>query len=148
MDARASQQYLLIVKYNFDLVLLSPQWHAIEEEEVIRSLESSLKGLTAEEAKQRLTEFGYNELKKYKKASLLQIFLDQFKNFFVLMLIGAIMISVIIGFYESQAAADPRLVLETYTDALAIGAIVALNAVIGFVQEYRSEKAMEAMEKL
>lgn len=130
------------------MVILSSQWHAIEEEEVIRSLESSLKGLTAEEAKQRLTEFGYNELKERKKASLLQIFLDQFKNFFVLMLIGAIIISVIIGFYESQAAADPRVVLETYTDALAIGAIVALNAVIGFVQEYRSEKAMEAMEKL
>ncbi|UCD40078.1 MAG: HAD-IC family P-type ATPase, partial [Candidatus Bathyarchaeota archaeon] len=127
---------------------MSSQWHAIEKEEVLRSLESRLKGLTAEEVKQRLTKFGYNELKKHKKTTLLQILLGQFKNFFVLMLIGAIIISVVIGFFESQAAADPRDVLETYADALAIGAIVALNAAIGFIQEYRSEKAMEAMEKL
>jgi Ca2+-transporting ATPase len=117
-------------------------------EEVIRGLESSLKGLTVEEVKQRLTEFGYNELRKHKKISLLQIFLNQFKNLFMVMLIIAILISVIIGFVESQAAADPHVVMETYADAIAIGAIVTLNAVIGFIQEYRSEKAMEAMEKL
>jgi Ca2+-transporting ATPase len=117
-------------------------------EEVIRGLESSLKGLNVEEAKQRLTEFGYNELRKHKKISLLQIFLNQFKNLFMVMLIIAILISVIIGFVESQAAADPHVVMETYADAIAIGAIVTLNAVIGFIQEYRSEKAMEAMEKL
>jgi Ca2+-transporting ATPase len=130
------------------LVVLSSQWYAIEKDEVMRGLESNLKGLTEEEAKQRLTEFGYNELRKHKKASLLQIFLNQFKNLFVLMLIIAIIISVIIGFVESQAAADLHVVLETYADAIAIGAIVTLNAVIGFIQEYRSEKAMEAMEKL
>lgn len=130
------------------MVTLSSQWHAIEKGEVIRSLESSLEGLTAEEARQRLAEFGSNELKKHKKASLLQIFLNQFRNVFVLILMVAMIISVIIGFYEAQAAADPRVVLETYADAVVIGAIVALNAVIGFVQEYRSEKAMEAMEKL
>ncbi|MFW6117783.1 MAG: cation-translocating P-type ATPase [Thermoproteota archaeon] len=123
-------------------------WHAMEKKEVLSSLDSSLEGLTGEESEQRLTEFGYNELKRHKKISLLQIFLDQFKNIFVLMLIGAIIISVIIGFYESQTAVDPQVVWETYADAIAIGAIVALNAVIGFIQEYRSEKAMEALEKL
>jgi Ca2+-transporting ATPase len=52
------------------------------------------------------------------------------------------------GWFEAKAAAEPRVVVETYVDAIAIGAIVVLNAVVGFVQEFRSEKAMEAMEKL
>ncbi|MFB0514672.1 MAG: cation-translocating P-type ATPase [Candidatus Bathyarchaeia archaeon] len=123
-------------------------WHAIGVEEVIHKLQSNLKGLSEEEAKLRLTEFGYNELRKRKRVSLRQIFLAQFKNIFVIMLIGAIAISIIVGFYEARAAAEPHVVLETYVDAIAIGAIVVLNAVVGFVQEYRSERAMEAMEKL
>jgi Ca2+-transporting ATPase len=127
---------------------MSAHWHAVEKEEIVRSLESSPRGLTAAEATERLSKFGYNELKKHKKASLWQIFLNQFTNLFMVMLIVAIIISALIGFVESQAAADPHIVLETYADAIAIGAIVTLNAVIGFVQEFRSEKAMEAMEKL
>ncbi len=120
----------------------------MEVEEVIRALQSDLKGLNEKEAEPRLRKFGYNELKKRKKTSPLQIFLAQFKNIFVIMLLIAIIISVIIGWYEVQAAAEPHVVIETYVDAIAIGAIVILNAVVGFVQEYRSEKAMEAMEKL
>jgi len=117
-------------------------------EEVLSALQSDLKGLNSEEAELRLRKFGYNELRKRKGVSLLQVFLAQFKNIFVIMLLVAIAISVIIGWYEAQAAAEPRTVIETYVDAIAIGAIVVLNAVIGFVQEYRSERAMEAMEKL
>ena len=120
----------------------------MELEEVIPALESDLKGLSEKEAMLRLHKFGYNELKKRKKASPLQIFLAQFKNIFVIMLLMAIIISVIIGWYEAKAATEPHVVIETYVDAIAIGAIVILNAVVGFVQEYRSEKAMEAMEKL
>jgi len=123
-------------------------WHAIELDEAILNLKSNLKGLSTEEAKLRLSTFGYNELTKQKKISLLQIFLAQFKNIFVIMLIGAIIISATIGFYEAQTSIETRFVLETYVDAIAIGAIVILNAIVGFVQEYRSEKAMEAMEKL
>jgi Ca2+-transporting ATPase len=130
------------------MVELASPWHVTKEEEVIRNLETSLKGLNPEEAKLRLTKFGYNELKKRKKTSVLQIFFDQFRNIFVVMLIGAIIISVLIGFSEMEAAAEPRMVLETFVDAIAIGVIVLLNAIIGFVQEFRSEKAMEAMEKL
>ncbi len=127
---------------------MDSRWHAIGVEEVIRKLKSNIEGLSEEEAKLRLTEFGYNELKKRKRASLLQIFLAQFKNIFVLMLIGAIIISIVVGLLEARAAAEPRAVLETYVDSIAIGMIVVLNAVVGFVQEYRSEKAIEAMEKL
>ncbi len=127
-------------------------WHAMEAEEVLRTLQSDLKGLSDEEAKLRLHKFGYNELEKRKRVSPLQIFLSQFKNIFVIMLLVAIiicvMICVIIGWSEAEAAAEPRAVIETYVDPIVIGAIVVLNAVVGFVQEYRSEKAMEAMEKL
>lgn len=106
------------------LIGLASPWHVTKEEEVIRNLETSLEGLSSEEANLRLTKFGYNELKKRKKTSVLQIFSDQFRNIFVLMLIGAIIISVIIGFSEMQAAAEPHVVLETYVDAIAIGVIV------------------------
>jgi len=123
-------------------------WHALKIEEVFKKLETSERGLTNAEAEKRLNEYGANELKKRKRVSPLQIFSAQFKNIFVIMLLVAIAISVIMGLYEAQAAAEPHVVIETYVDAIAIGVIVALNAVVGFVQEYRSEKAMEAMEKL
>src|SRR3972149_10623898 len=130
------------------LVKSNSMWHAKETEEVIRALQSDLKGFSVEKAEANLREFGYNELKRRKRASPLQIFLAQFKNIFVIMLLVSIIISGIIGWYEAQAAAEPHAEVETYVDAIAIGAIVILNAVVGFVQEYRSEKAMEAMEKL
>ena len=123
-------------------------WHTLNVEEILKKLETSERGLTKTEAEKRLGEYGANELKRRKRASPLQIFLAQFKNIFVIMLLVAIIISVIIGWYEAQAAAEPHAEVETYVDAIAIGAIVILNAVVGFVQEYRSEKAMEAMEKL
>jgi Ca2+-transporting ATPase len=117
-------------------------------EEVLRTLQSDLQGLSEEEAELRLRKSGYNEFKKRKRVSPLQIFLAQFRNIFVIMLLIAITISVIVGWYEVQAAAELRVVIETYVDAIAIGAIVVINVVVGFVQEYRSEKAMEAMEKM
>lgn len=127
---------------------LVPIWHAMREEEALRSLKSDPIGLTKEEVELRLQKFGYNELEKPKHVSPLQIFLSQFKNIFVTMLLGAIMISAIVGWYEVPISTEPRLAIESYVDAIAIGAIVILNAVVGFVQEYRSEKAMEAMQKL
>jgi Ca2+-transporting ATPase len=120
----------------------------MDPEKVLHALQSNLNGLSDEEAKLRLHKFGYNKLKRRKKVSPLQIFLAQFKNTFVIMLLIAIVISVMIGWFETKAAAEPHVVLETYVDAIAIGAIVVLNAIVGFIQEFRSEKAMEAMEKL
>ncbi len=120
----------------------------MEVEEVLHALQSDLKGLSDGEAELRLRKFGFNELKKRERASPLRIFLDQFKNIFVIMLLIAIIISIVIGWYEAQVATQPHVAIETYVDAIAIGAIVVLNAVVGFVQEFRSERAMEAMEKL
>ena len=112
---------------------MSPKWHVMETEEFMKSLKASEKGLSEEEAKRRLQEFGPNELVERKRVTPFQIFLGQFKDVFVIMLLIAIGISVLIG---------------EIIDASTIGAIVVLNAVVGFVQEYRSEKAMEAMKKL
>ena len=64
---------------------LVPTWHAMREEEVLRSLQSDLIGLTKEEVELRLQKFGYNESEKPKQVSPLQIFLSQFKNIFMIM---------------------------------------------------------------
>jgi len=120
---------------------MSKPWHAMEIQQVFDALECSPKGLTSAEANRRLQKFGYNELVERKRVTPLQIFLNQFKDVFVIMLLVAIVFSIIIGWYKGGE-------FEEYVDAMTIGAIVALNAVVGFVQEYRSEKAIEAMKKL
>jgi Ca2+-transporting ATPase len=127
---------------------LNPTWHAEDIDEVTKNLKSQANGLTAEQVEQRLREYGYNELKERKKVTALQIFLAQFKNIFVVMLLIAIAISAVLGWYEAQALRAGGSALEAYVDAIAIGAIVVLNAAVGFVQEFRSEKAMEALAKL
>ena len=123
-------------------------WHSKEKEQVLQDLQSGSEGLSIEKVDLKLQEFGYNELKERKRVSALQIFFSQFKNTFTLMLVAAIVISVVLGWYEAEALHDGRLTFETFVDGIAIGAIVILNAVIGFVQEYRSEKAIEALKKL
>jgi len=127
---------------------LDSLWHSKEKEEVIRDLESDDKGLSAQKVKLKRQEFGYNELKERRKTSTLQIFLSQFRNTFTIMLLVAIIISVLLGWYEAQILHDARLTVETFVDGVAIGAIVILNSIIGFIQEYRSEKAIEALKKL
>jgi len=112
---------------------MNPQWHSMEKEKLLESLKATEAGLSTEEAERRLQEFGPNELMERKGITPLQIFLGQFKDIFVIMLLIAIGISVAIN---------------EIVDAATIGGIVFLNAIVGFVQEYRSEKAMEAMKKL
>jgi len=112
---------------------MAEAWHSKKIEEVLSDLKVDQKGLDSQEAHRRLEEFGYNELKEKKKVTPLQIFIRQFKDVFVIMLLIATAISFLIG--------------ETI-DAVIIAVIVILNSVLGFVMEYRSEKAMEAMRKL
>jgi Ca2+-transporting ATPase len=121
----------------------------MKTEEVLEFLGSSPKGLSEEEASRRIKKYGYNELVEKKRVTPIQIFLDQFKDIFVIMLLIAILLSIFIGWYKSTSVAGTNGgFLDEYVDAVTIGAIVALNAVVGFVQEYRSEKAIEAMKKL
>lgn len=109
------------------------RWHQKETNEVIKDLGSSIQGMSSEEAQKRLLEYGPNELKEKKKKTLFMMFLDQFKDFMILVLIAAAIISGVIG--------EPA-------DTIAIIVIVVLNAIIGFVQEYRAEKAMAALKKM
>ncbi|MDP2156564.1 MAG: cation-translocating P-type ATPase, partial [Nitrospirota bacterium] len=90
-------------------------------------------GLSAAEAVKRLAEYGPNELTEKKKKTPFMMILDQFKDFMIMVLIAAAVIAGIVG--------KP-------TDAAAIIAIVILNAIIGFIQEYRAEEAMAALKKM
>ncbi len=101
--------------------------------EVIGEFRSSPQGLSSDEAGKRLEEYGHNELEEKKKKTPFMMFLDQFKDFMIMILIAAAIVSGFIG--------------ELF-DTLAIIVIVIINAVIGFIQEYRAEKAMEALKKM
>ena len=91
------------------------------------------KGLTTEEAKARLEKYGPNELKEKPGPTFLQMVLDQFNNFLIIILIVAAVISMVLG---------------EFIDAVAIMAIVVLNAVLGVVQESKAEKALAALKKM
>jgi Ca2+-transporting ATPase len=122
-------------------------WHSMDEKDVLKDLKTSIKGLSNEEAKRRLEEYGYNELKETKKRTALQMFLEEFKDIFILLLLAATILAAVIGYYESLREPEKSF-LETYTDSITIGIIVLLCAVAGFIQEYRAEKALEALKKL
>ena len=100
-------------------------WHQKDIGEIFRELGSSDSGLSEIEASERLRRHGPNRLQEKKKKTPLSMFLDQFKDFMILVLMAAAVISGIIG---------------EASDTIAILVIVVLNAVIGFVQEYRAEK--------
>lgn len=125
---------------------MSISWHSAGIDEVLQALGTSKKGLAAGEAQERLVKYGYNELTEEERVRPIQMFLNQFKDPFVIMLLVAIVISTGIGWYKSSLIGGGSI--EEYVDAVTIAAIVALNATVGFIQEYRSEKAIEAMKKL
>ncbi|SNQ60244.1 cation-translocating P-type ATPase [Candidatus Methanoperedens nitratireducens] len=112
---------------------LNKKWHALSIENVFGILKSGRPGLSSAEAKNRLSAYGFNELPEKKKTSPVGILLSQFKNYLVLILIGAAVISVFTG--------------ET-TNAYVILGIILFISVLGFVQEYKAEKAMEALKKM
>jgi len=108
-------------------------WH-LGLEDIARRLETDGKaGLSPASAAEKLRQYGPNELQEKKGRGLLAIFLDQFKGLIIWVLIAAALIS---GF------------LKEWVDALAILAIVILNAILGLVQEYRAEKSLAALKKL
>ncbi|MBC7226469.1 MAG: cation-translocating P-type ATPase [Thermoflexales bacterium] len=109
-------------------------WHARSVEETFKELETDPQhGLTKEEAHRRLSKFGSNELAERPRPTFWQMLLDQFNNFLILILIAAAFISLVLGEIE---------------EAIAIIAIVLLNAILGVIQERRAEEALAALKKM
>jgi len=127
--------------------MMSSQWHSTDKDAVLETLRTSTLGLSSEEAKQRLSEYGYNELMEKKRKTALRMFLGEFKDIFILLLIFATIASSAIGYYDLLQG-ETEGVLDAFTDSVTIGIIVVLVAVAGFVQEYRAEKALDALKKL
>jgi Ca2+-transporting ATPase len=126
---------------------LSKSWHSEKIDDVLHNLGVTHEGLNSQEAQERLQKYGYNELVAKKPKSALSMFLGEFKDIFILLLIAATIFSAVIGYYDVITGASEG-VMEAMADAVIIGAIVILVAITGFVQEYRAEKAIEAMKKL
>jgi Ca2+-transporting ATPase len=108
-------------------------WYALPVDETLKELDSSPEGLSQDEAARRLERFGPNTLREEKRISPWEIFLGQFKNFLILLLIAATVISLFLG--------------ETL-DAVVIFTIVIASAILGFYQEYRAERAMQALKAM
>jgi Ca2+-transporting ATPase len=108
-------------------------WHSLSVDEVLERLNSRVEGLTDEEAVERLRKYGPNELEKVEGPSPLRIFARQFANILIVILLAATAFSILVG---------------EVLDALAIIIIVLAATILGFIQEYRAEKAVEALKRM
>ena len=124
-----------LLKIGVGRVLSKPKsWHALSVEESLTQLNvAENQGLTQQEAQNRLATYGLNELKKEKGKSPIKLFLAQFTDVLMIILLIATGLSIVVG--------------ET-VDAIIILIIVFASAILGFTQEYRSEKAVEALKKM
>ena len=118
---------------------MEKNWFSKSVEEVKNELEADLeKGLTDESVKKQREKYGTNELKAQKKKSLFVKFLEQFKDFMIIVLIIAAVVSGVVGYMEG----------EGITDSIIILIVVIVNAIIGVAQEAKAEKSLEALQKL
>jgi Ca2+-transporting ATPase len=108
-------------------------WHTLDIETVFKKLDGTAEGLSQQKAAARLKQYGPNNLIEQKKKSAWLLLLAQFKDFMILILIAASIVSAWIG---------------EIADTIVILVIVIINAVVGFVQQYRAEKAMDALKQL
>ena len=108
-------------------------WHHLTTSEILELTGSGLNGLSKTTAELKLAEYGANELEGKKKKPAWLLFLSQFKDFMILVLFAAAIVAGIAG---------------DLTDTIIIIIIVFLNAIVGFIQEYRAEKAIEALKKI
>ncbi len=112
---------------------MKQKWHTLKIKKLFKLLDTDPDGLSQKEAVHRLKKFGYNELRDRKGPTSIKIFLRQFKSFLILILFAAMLISLFIG---------------NELDSIVIGIILLLNSILGFAQEYRAEKAIEALKRL
>ena len=114
-------------------------WFNKTFKEVEKELETDLeKGLSKEKVKEKQEKYGFNELQQVAKKSLFQRFLEQFKDFSIIVLIIAAIVSGIVGVLQG----------EGITDTIIILIVVIVNAIIGVAQESKAEKSLEALQKL
>jgi len=123
----------LIYSHYYPTQEVEMEYYKLSSEEVLKDLNSRIEGLTHEEAEERLNKYGKNELTKEHHISKFKLFLSQFNNFIVWILIGAVIILGISG---------------EFVNMVVILIILILNAILGFIQEYRAERSIEALEKL
>ncbi len=108
-------------------------WHTLTQETTFELLNSHPNGLAGTEAARRLLESGANEIQAAKRISGWEILLEQFKNILILILLGATAISIILGHG---------------VESIVIAIIVIFAVLLGFLQEYRAERAIEALRKM
>ncbi|MDV0444634.1 Calcium-transporting ATPase 1 [Methanimicrococcus sp. At1] len=114
------------------------EWCEVSSDETCRLLQTNSQGLSSEEAEKRLMENGPNKLEEKNKKSLLSIFLSQFKDLMIWVLIAAALITA----YVSHMENEPPI------DTVIIAIVVILNAVLGTAQEYKAETSLEALKKM
>ena len=111
---------------------MDKQWK-LSQEELLQELNSSMNGLTAEEAKKRLEQYGYNKLQEGKRKGVLQVFAEQFADLLVVILIIAAVISALTGGLEGT---------------IVILAVLILNAILGTVQHFKAQKSLDSLKAM
>ncbi len=107
-------------------------------EQLYKELNTSISGLTEEEASKRLEEYGENKLAERKKKSNIIIFLSQFNDLMIILLIFASIFSAVISYIQK----------ESYADSVIILIIVVINATLSFIEEKKADKAIEELNKM
>ena len=119
------------------------QWYRKGLFLTLKDLETSAEGLSQKEAGKRLVEHGPNRLAEVKKRSLIKKFLDQFKSVLIVILIIAAIFSAWIGLNSDEGSLFVKL-----SDTIVILIVITINAIVGFLQEFRAEKAMDALKQM
>ncbi len=114
--------------------------HAEKEVDLLKRLGTNRQGLTSEKAAALLATHGLNEITQKKRISAWKIFFNQFNNFLVYILVAASGVSIVLGFAQHDT--------DSFVDAGTILAIVVLNSILGFIQEYKAESSLEALRKM
>jgi len=122
--------------------MVEKNWYSNDTDYIQRELETSENGITEAEAITRIDKYGYNELVETGGISPLRMFFNQFTDPMVIILMIAILISVITSMIPGSHEESGMI------DAIVITAIVIFNAIFGFVQEFKSEQALEALKEM
>ena len=119
-------------------MLVEKSYYKKDASDVIIDLKSTGKGISENEAVKRREAYGLNELPRFKGTSIIKLFLEQFKDILILILIIAIIINLAVILIEQEYS------LEKFTDVIAITIFIMINSIVGLVTEYRSEKSVTA----